>query len=258
MLKFDWDQRYTASQCVDHPFFNDYKNLITETRQKYPPQPRPEQIMLTRKCIERQWMAQAATEIFNNRSSLHWYTDRSLFQAMDLFDRYLSVMFHVTTIPPNAVESNLKGFIHDKFGAELRFMTCVYLCIKYFSSIHHPVRYDSIVADEYRTTESKLVAEQFEGGFIKNCLQYDIYRPTVYEAADNFGDKLEDSNVRDLIVLYSMNNTFSGMKPSELYQYYRTNLRGRPFDSLFAPIVRSTDTTQSINGKDVSEPSALD
>jgi hypothetical protein len=81
-----------------------------------------------------------------------------------------------------------------------------------------------------------LIAEQFEGGFIKNCLEYDIYQTTVYEAADEFGDKLEDTDIRDLIILYSMNNSFTGQTVFDLYGYYRTNLRGRPVDMLLTPI----------------------
>jgi len=244
MLQFEWERRYTATQCLDHPFFNDYRLLITQTRKLYPTCPRKEQPLMIRKCVERKWMAQAVTEIFNNRGSLKWYSHRALFQAMDLFDRYLFVMFNITKIPPNAVESDLKGFIHDKFGAELRFMTCLYLCIKYFSSIHYPISYDNIVSEEYRTSEAKIIAEQFEGGFIKNCLEYDIYRTTIYEAADDFGDKLEDPDIRDLLILYSMNASFSGMKPSELYHYYRTNIRGRPLETLFAPIVKPPSTSE--------------
>lgn len=239
MLRFEWDRRFTATECLNHPFFEDHKTIINETRSQFPPKPGKEQRIVVTKCVERKWMAQAVTEIFNNRGTLRWYSNRALFQAMDLFDRYLSVMFRVASIPPNAIESDLKGFIHDKFGAELRFMTCLYLCIKYFSSIHYPISYDSIVAEEYRTTEARLIAEQFEGGFIKNCLEYDIYRPTVYEAADEFGDKLEDTDIRDLIILYSMNTTFSGMTPTELYQYYRSNLRGLPLETLFSPIIIS-------------------
>lgn len=237
MLRFEWDRRFTATECLNHPFFQDHITIINETRLQFPPQPSKETQIVVTKCVERKWMAQAVTEIFNNRCALRWYSNRALFQAMDLFDRYLSVMFHVTNIPSNAIESDLKGFIHDKFGAELRFMTCLYLCIKYFSSIHYPISYDSIVAEEYRTTEARLIAEQFEGGFVKNCLVYDIYRPTVYEAADEFGDKLEDTDIRDLIILYSMNSTFSGITPTELYQYYRSNLRGRPLETLFSPII---------------------
>jgi serine/threonine protein kinase len=238
MLRFEWDDRYTATQCLDHPFFDEYTGIIGETRKQFQPQMYKEQPLVIHKCVERKWMAQIATEIFNNRNNLSWYSNRALFQAMDLFDRYLSVMFCSTIIPPNAMESDLKGFIHDKFGSKLRFMTCLYLCIKYFSSIHYPVSYDSIVDREYRTDDSKLIAEQFEGGFIKNCLEYNIYRSTVYEAADNFNDKLEDIDIRDLIILYSMNDSFSGMTPSELYLYYRTNFRGYSLELLFSPIVK--------------------
>lgn len=244
MLRFEWDQRYTAAQCLDHPFFHDYTSLIQETRRLYSPRPRRYDQIIVHKCVERKWMAQVATEIFNNRTKLVWYSHRALFQAMDLFDRYLAVMLHTTVIPPNAVESEYKGFIHDKFGAELRFMTCLYLCIKYFSSIHYPVQYDDVVNDIYRTPDAKLIAEQFEGGFIKNCLEYDIYHPTVYEVADEFGDRLEDPDIRDLIILYSMNASFSGMTAKELYQYYRTHLRGRDIEVLFAPINETNEVAK--------------
>ena len=255
MLQFEWDRRYTATECLNHPFFEDYKLVIAETRARFPPQMRISSPLIVRQCVERKWMSQAATDIFNNRHHHRWYSHRGLFQAMDMFDRYLAVMFHTTTITPNMVESDLKGFIHDKFGAELRFMTCLYLCIKYFSSIHHPISYDNIVIEEYRTSEAKLIAEQFEGGFITNCLQYDIYRPTLYEAADEFGDKLEDSDIRDLIILYSMNSSFSGMRHNELYQHYRTHLRGKPLDVLFSPIVRSSETKPAVTSTSIVKSS---
>lgn len=238
MLKFDWNSRYNITQCLNHPFFSDYREVIQATRKKYPPAPHVEQIILVKDCVERKWMSDIAVEIFNNKRQLHWYNPRCLFQAMDLFDRYLSVMFHVTKIPPNAVESEHKGFIHDKFGAELRFMTCLYLCIKYFSSIHHAIPFEDVVSKEFKTPEALLIAEQFESGFIKNCLEYDIYRPTIYEAADDFGDKLQEEHIRDLIVLYSMNSSFSGMKASELYAYYKENLKGLPIENLLLPIKR--------------------
>lgn len=256
MLRFEWDHRYTVTQCLDHPFFDEYRALIAETRRQYPPYPRRDKPLIVKKSAERKWMAQIVTDIFNNRSKLNWYSHRSLFQAMDLFDRYLAVMFHTTTIPPNAVESELKGFIHDKFGAELRFMICLYLCIKYFSSIHYPIKYDDVVTEEYRTPEAKLLAEQFEGGFIKNGLEYDIYRTTVYEAADDFGDKLEDNDVRDLVVLYSINSTFSGMTAIELYQHYRSHLRGRPIELLCAPItpLSATEVKPKLVLPSITEP----
>lgn len=236
MLQFDWNHRYTITECIDHPFFEEYKDLIRDTRKKNPPRPNPEQILVITQCIERKWMSDIAVEIFNNRGKLFWYNTRALFQAMDLFDRYLAVMFSITKIQANAVESEYKGLLHDKFGTELRFMTCLYLCIKYFSSIHHAIPFDAIVSPQYKTKESLLIAEQFESSFVKNCLEYDIYRPTIYEAADEFSYKLADEDIRDLIVLYSMNNSHSGMTPTELFNYYKTHLQGSTIDKLLNPI----------------------
>lgn len=236
MLTFEWDQRFTITECLNHAFFNDYRTIIENTRISYPLQELKHYPYEIKSCIERKWMAMAVTEIFNNRTHLQWYSHRALFQAMDLFDRYISVMFKHTEIPKNAVESNLKGLLHDKFNADLRFMTCLYLCIKYFSSIHCPIPFESIVSKNFRTKDAKLIADQFESSFIKNCLEYDIYQSTIYEAADAFNDRLDDTEIRNLIILYSTNESFSGYTPLELYNYYRSSLRNKGIEVLSEPI----------------------
>jgi serine/threonine protein kinase len=240
MLTFDWNERFTTTQCLDHEFFNDYKDHITKTRTTYEIKKYSDHPMIVKKCNERTWMSKIVIEIFNNRKEIKWYTHRIMFQAMDLFDRYLSVMFHTTEIPENALESEDKGFIHSKFDTELRFMTCIYLCIKYFSSIQYPISYESVVLDEYKTDSAKIIAEQFEGGFIKNCLEYNIYRDTVYEIADEFDDMLDDAEIRDLIIIYSMNPTFNTMTPSQLYKYYKENMKGKEVDYLMNHVIKST------------------
>lgn len=245
MLMFDWETRFTITQCLHHKFFDDHRDLIDGAYNKYSSQKPKEYPYNIKTCIERKWMALAATEVFNNRSELKWYTHRALFQAMDLFDRYLMVMSNTNEIPKYAIESEFKGLIHDKFNTDLRFMTCLYLCIKYFSSIHYPISFESIVTSQFRTKDAKLIAEKFEGGFIKNCLEYDIYQPTLYETADDFNDKLTDIEVRDLIILYSMNNSLSGLTPTQVYQYYRDHFKGRDLEILFQPIVISPNNDQT-------------
>ena len=237
MLTFDWEARIDVKQCLSHPFFDDCRDLIAATRERFPPG-QEEQYIIIRDSMERKWMAQTAIEVFNNRDELKWYTHRALFQAMDLFDRYMSVMFHHTPITPDMLESEYKGYIHDKFGAELRFVACLYLCIKYFSSIHYPVSYDSVVADVYKTPAAKAVVEQFETAFISGCLEYKIYRPTVYEAPDEFRDILDETAIRDLLILYSMNNSFSGMTHNEVYKYYRDNLRNKSYDEITTAVLK--------------------
>jgi hypothetical protein len=189
-------------------------------------------------CIERRWMATIATQIFNNRNSLRWYSHRALFQAIDLFDRYIYAMSKNIENNENFVESDMIGSIHTRFDAELRFTTCMYLCIKYFTSIHYPISYDDVASEKYRTYDAKMIAENFEGGFIKNCLQYNVYRPTIYEVADDFCDRLDDVTIRDLIILYSMNSSLPKIKITlrQLYIYHRDNLKGKPIENLYLPI----------------------
>jgi len=235
MLEFNWNERCTITDALNHEFFKDYSCLINTTRKHYNLYDK-EYLILIKPCIERKWMSDIAINIFNNRKTINWYTPRILFQAMDLFDRYLIVMFQNTKIHPNAIESDNKGFIHDKFNSELRFYTCIYLCIKYFSSIHVPISFTSILPSYLINNRSLLIAESFEGGFIKNCLEYNIYRPTIYESADSFNDYLSDQNIRDLIILYTKNNTISKFTPSKLYHYYKFFLKDKSIDDLLLPI----------------------
>jgi serine/threonine protein kinase len=234
MLKFDRNDRVNVTQCINHVFFKDYSELIEKTRALMKPETEDKIIIVN--CIEREWMKNIITEIYNKRHLLSWYNTRAIFQAIDLFDRYLITMSNNTVVPPNFIESDLKGLFDTRFEAEIKFMTCIYICIKYFSSIHYPFPYKSIVNDDYKTDEALFLAENFESSFIINCLGYEIYRPTIYEAADNFGDILDEQNIRDLIMIYTSNKSCSGMTPTELYQHYRTNLRGKGDEEIMNPI----------------------
>jgi len=232
LLAFDWDERITVSEALNHPFFDDSTAKIQNARNKYPPIIGGPSKLLVRRCKEREWMVQSATFMFNHKDQYTWYSHRILFQAMDLYDRYLTAMFEGTTIPPNAIESDYKGLLHNKFEAEIRFLTCVYLCIKYFSSIHIAIPFESIVSDEYKTPEAMAIAEQFEGGFIKGCLEFNIYRPTLYEAADYFRDNLDDIKVRGLFVLYSCNYSINGKSIRDVYSYFRNHLEKDNLEAL--------------------------
>lgn len=238
MLQFEPEKRFGITEVLNHQFFSEHRKLISETRKHraYSYLNREVPINIT-KCIERKWMSKIVVEIFNNRTSLYkWYSHRALFQAMSLFDDYLSITFKYIDKTANVVESQHKGLIHDKYGTELRFITCLYLSIKYFSTLHFPISFNDITTEEYHTEESLLIAEQFEGGFIKNYLKYNIYRPTLYEVSDGFGEYLDDVDIRNLILLYSTNDDINGFFPSELYKYYRENLRGKPIETLYNPI----------------------
>ena len=220
MLKFHKNERVDVTQCLDHVFFDDYRKLINETR-LYIVEPIKSKILMVN-CIEREWMAQTTMHLFNARENLEWYNHRCLFQAIDMFQRYLYVMH----LNKNDDDNNNIYKIHDEFHTNLLFMTCIYISIKYFSSIHYPIPFSSIVQEEFLTDECKAIVEQFEGGLIKNCFQYDIYKNTLYETADEFHDKLDDEAIKNLLILSTMNKYIGDKYPSDVYQYYKEHMKG--------------------------------
>lgn len=240
MICFDWNTRFTATECLNHSIFDIFRTYINETRSNFPLKvKKPRQIVINN-CIERTWMRNIAIIIYNNRTKISWYNHRILFQAIDLYDRYLTAMFNGSVIPPNVIESEYKGLIHSKHDAELRFMVCVYLAMKYFPSSSAPVEFDNVVLDEFATPQSKLQACQFEENFVRDCLRYNIYEPTVYESADNFNYILTEEDISYLINIYLNNSSCNGMTHSELFSYYFKYIKSSPPstfpDILFAPI----------------------
>lgn len=234
MIRFDWNKRFTAAQCLNHRFFNDYRTMINETRTKFQPIVVPDYKLKLTLTNERKWMGEFAIGVYNERAIHHWYTHRILFQAMDLFDRYLTAYAATIKVPEHALESDVKGLYHTKAEVEIRFTACLYLAIKYFSTVHYPVHFSSMLKDKSKEVEVQQIAQQFEGSLVQHVLNFQVYRPTLYEAADKFDDSLSEDNVRDLIILYVVNHSIDGLTPAQLYSHYKKNMVGQPMEKLFS------------------------
>ncbi|HSW76678.1 MAG TPA: serine/threonine-protein kinase [Candidatus Saccharimonadales bacterium] len=214
MLHFHPSKRYSIDECLQHAFFSSEKQKIKNVLYWFCDKKPDEGIFLTADCQERQWMAKTAMCLFDNRDSLNWYTHRCLFQAVDLFQRYLYAI--------HFDQSDQNG--HDEFHTNLFFMACIYMSIKYFSTIHMPIPFSDIVEKEFLTDECLNMVEQFEGGLIKNCFHYDIYHQTVYEAADP--DMLTDDDCRQLLSLITTDTSIIGQSVVSIYQSYKsTNVK---------------------------------
>jgi len=259
LLEFYPERRLSASQALEHPFFADYSELIGASREAFPPCERlrltlpdglsvtllpGEQRLRVIRCRERTWALKTAFGIYNTNDKLPWYKHRALFQALDLFDRYLLAMSQAeeervrspakspvadselgSPAPAQKISSEEQGLFHTRQEAELRFLVCLYVATKYFTSIFDPVSYDTLASEACRTQEAKLEAEEFELGLVKNCLEFEIYRPTVYEALDNFfppsGPLEEEERVRDLLAIYGKREkAYEDLYPSEIVSKY--------------------------------------
>lgn len=229
MLRFNPNQRYSVSECLDHIFFEDLQDYITESREVLTAIPKHK--IQYPVCTERKWMANIVQCLYNNKDKLEWYNERCLFQAIDMFQRYLYAMHYHLDVSIN--KCGAVGLVHTEFDTNLLFMACIYIAIKYFSTIHYAIPFSNIVQEEFLTPECLTKVEQFEGGLIKNCFHYDIYHNTLYESATH---KLSELEVKNLLYLTTMNEHICEEYVDDVYKYYKDDLALEPQKRLLLPM----------------------
>lgn len=202
ILVLDPDKRLTASQALNHPFFDPYRNIIDWCRTNYPPVPdRFVRNINIVSCKERRWVCKAAFLVFNGRGYLEWYKHKILFQSIDLFDRYLTHVRTKTT--KRLIESNYQGRYLTRYQTELRYLVCLYMSIKYFTTLHIPISFHELATENYKTTKAMIEAEEFEKKLLEEVLENKIYRNTVYEMRTKTLDRpLDEYETRDLLSAY--------------------------------------------------------
>ena len=210
MFQFDWDVRIDITKCIAHPFFQDKKELIDETRKLYNPEHSFERMLYITPCQERNWVKEVVNNIFNNRHEkpiIKWYNHRILFQSLHLFDSYISGIYEDKELSINTAN------ILTKYDTLLRFYSFLYLCVKYFGVLDYNILFSDVFSSEYFTSQAKLEIEIFERGIVQK-MDHDIYRVSIYEAADNFIIPMNDNHILKLLKLYLDINQKLIIKPS--------------------------------------------
>ena len=217
LLTLDPSKRLSASQALDHDFCRPYDNYITWCRKIYPPVEKEEPIVKITKCIERKWAIKLAFIIFNERETLAWYRHRMIFQSIDLFDRYLEYLGKKHK-DEGYVETEYAGKFMTRYETQLRYMVCLYMCIKFFTILAVPISFEELITDkEFKTYKALLEAEQFEKTMLKEVLGFKIYRETLYESADRKDLKLDEFQLRDILLAYGTTDSRE-FKPSEFLE----------------------------------------
>ena len=220
MLQLDPKKRLTASELLCHPFFAPYLEIIKWSRDLYPAVPKSEPSVEIFDCIERRWASKLAFIIFNGQNGLSWYKHRIIFQSLDLFDRYLCYLKENQGNKELLNETHLSGKYLSRYNTHLRYMVCLYMSIKYFTTLSSPIPFGELATEDYKTPEAMVEAEEFEQKMLKEILKFKIYRETVFEAADRFDKTLDDYQVRDLLLAYGTSSSFSSTTPSFLLKTY--------------------------------------
>ena len=217
LLQINPNDRYTATQALNHPFFKQYNEYIQGVRELYPPYPNELPKIKIIDCIERLWMIRIAFSLFNRRKRYSWYKHRIIFHAIDLFDRYLEWAFNGgMNLRPK--QTNLLGRLHSKQESELRFYVCLYLIHKYYSTMTCPFDWDSFSPKEFQKESNKRIAEQFETVLVRDVLNYSIYRDTLFEIPEQYGKQVNDKEIRKLLYGYWAIREWSGKSVRSLYR----------------------------------------
>ena len=195
LLELDFNKRLTATEALEHPFLKDYSNYIAEIRKDYQPiMPHLPRIKI-RKCKEREYAVHLAFNIYNNMEEISWYTDRILFHAIDLFDRYLE----------------FQDKKEKKEDVELKFYVCLYMFYKIFDSMEIIMTWKEFTGEKYINKSKE--GEEFESFLLISVVEYKLYRDTLYEISDT---KIE---VFDLLLEYGSNKlNFEGGSVRKLYR----------------------------------------
>lgn len=171
LLIVDPDNRATVTETLDMPFFDSHRDYIVQFREAYPPCSPFEYVYDIRNTSARQSAIDYIISIFNNRDSYSWYSHRSFFHALDMFDRCIRYQLRIGDPINNDIDS------------ELFFFASLYYSIRYFSTLSTPVEVTDVVPNHIqRNKEHMIKLSRLERTIIFDVIEYSFYRHGIYEA----------------------------------------------------------------------------
>lgn len=179
------DKRITIQECLNHPFFNSFQSYIRDMRTKYPPITEIKREINIINCVERRWAANVFFSIYNNNKKYKWYSHDILFQAFQLFDRYLD---HAFSEPNTVFITPIRattGQLNNKVETELYAYTCVYIMYKYYNTLYKIYPWSSIFPKKYISDENLIVIEEFEKYMIRKVTKYIIFNHSLIDILSN-------------------------------------------------------------------------
>ena len=253
MLKLDPNERFTATDALNHIFFRDHAEEIENCRKMYPANDgaKANPNMKIIKCDERLWAMEIAIYYYNNQFNKdvkqipNWYHDRILFHAINIYDKFLAHHYekgHNLILPI------------DKANAQYCFMVCIYIFIKYFLTLLEPCSFKNLVNSKYHNEANMKTAEEFEWYLLTQILNFKVYETTLFEMPDNFNLKFDKPDVSNMLRLYCESDSMD-MTLSDYFRYICKNMGMLlpATDEVIKPISNVIDTVikpiEVINGE---------
>jgi serine/threonine protein kinase len=222
------EKRFTATQCLNHKFFNGYRKYINDMREKYPPvKPKVDKIEIL-DCLERRWSSNILIKIYNNRSNIEWYSDHLIFHTLRLYDEYLVYCYKSEKITKREIAEKGIGKLHTEEENSLKLYITLYVVYKYLSTLYKLYTWDEIFPKHLCLEGNIAKIEEFEKFLLKEIVNYTVFNPTFLEyLSDDYtvkNEKLRDLDIRNFFMNYcNLNMDYSGTM-EDLYNQVKTGI----------------------------------
>lgn len=228
MLNIDYKYRISATECLEHKFFDNIRYYIDAIKEKYSPNSQELHFIYIKNCIERQWMFQIVEKLSINTHA--WFNYKLIFHAIDIFDRYLKWSFDNIGSPNVqfvAEETEDRGQLLSYQDVNLRFYVCLYMFHKYDGIMRPVYSWENFVPPDYAVEDAKDIFLKFERFLVEEVCDYIIFKPTLFEIGDDDDIRILPTDLicQNLIKGYSDPNIDWDGKGSvrALYKYLMKN-----------------------------------
>jgi len=228
LLTLQPENRWSASKCLEHPFFDVFQPFIKDMHSNFTPEKDRSRKLKIIDCIERRWAVNIAIKIYNLRDDLKWYSDHVIFHAIRIFDEYLALNYNPETNPRKKVTRGI-GQLLTEHDVNIYFYTCVYMVYKYFSTLYRIYTWDKIFPKHLAVSKNKKIVEKFEIKVLKDVCNYVIFRPTLIEFLDQDYNKRsssdKDLDIRKYLLNYASIGVDYDGTMEDLYLQIREGLK---------------------------------
>lgn len=205
LLTLEANKRWTATECLDHSFFDIFRPFIKDMRKNYPLSKEDSKKIKIIDCLERRWAVNIAFKLYNLRDDLKWYNDHIIFHAIRLFDEYLEVYYDESKNLRKKANKGI-GRLHTEYQVNIYFYTCVYIMYKYFSTLYRIYTWDRIFPRHLALNKNIKMVEDFEKLILEEISNYVIFKPTLIEFLDedykSKNDIEKDLDIRKYLINY--------------------------------------------------------
>ena len=198
------EKRLTATECLDHKFFDILKEFNLDMRRRYPPVKFSEKKIKIINCLERAWAVNVLYKLYNNRPK--WYNHHIIFHSLRVFDEYLVHMYKKSENLREKAQEGI-GRLHTKHETEIYIYSCIYMAYKYYNVFYEIKTWNEIFPNYLAKEKNLEKISNFEKLYIENICEYQFYGDTLIEYLDEDYEDMSDIEKEIHIRKYLLNYT---------------------------------------------------